>query len=139
MGGEKNEVLWRGVRPVNGISGVWPARNATRVNEWKVKEGDGLDILYTVAAGKKLFVASAWFATRLSADADARCSMFVRDVADDDAFVIVDHYYDIAGQQVCCPNYIPALEVAAGYDVCLYNNVAGLDSRGGIAGWLEDV
>lgn len=138
MSGEADQVLWRGVRPVEGIRGVWPARNAVRVNKRGSQVSVGTAIVYTVPAGKILFISSSVFTTRMSAVAGAGANMAVRDTDDVTDYYMVDHKYGSIYQQTTSQYYLPALEAAAGYDVTVFNSHAALQTAGIFCGWLED-
>ena len=138
MGGEPNQVLWRGVQPVAGIRGVWPARNSLRVNERASQEGIGSVIVYTVPSGKILFVSSLFCASRLAVDGSEYAIFAIRDTSDVTQIVLVYHYYDLKDQLVSSSQFTPALEALAGWDVYLESFDANLDVIGGFFGWLED-
>lgn len=138
MAGETNEVNWRGVRPVSGIRGVWPARNSQRAITGGYQAGVGVTIIYTVPVGKLLFIASAYASSRNSAAAVAAGFSFVRNAADVYAYPLLYHYYTVAGQLSDSASFLPALEVPAGYDVVVQVTAAGIDARCNIFGWLED-
>lgn len=138
MPGETNEVVWRGVRPVSGIRGVWPAIDSVRVYEEDYQAGAGTNAFYTVPAGKILFISNVLIYSRHSATGVTSGKMSVRNVADVEVFTLCKQYYDIPGQQTNSFFYSPAIEVPAGYDVFLLSNTAALDIGGSIFGWLED-
>jgi len=139
MPGETNEVMWRGVRPVSGIRGVWPERDATRVVEDVSQAGIGTAIIYTIAAGKRLFMSGFSHASRLSANGAYWSKLKVRDDNDTDVYTFNIHYFDIAGQMANGLFLSPALEVIEDYDVVLQSNHATLDTFATIFGWLEDM
>lgn len=138
MSGEANEVNWRGVQPVSGIRGVWPARNSVRVNESCEVNAAGEVITYTVPAGKILFISTAQMSTRLSADGSYWSHMSVRNVLDVHQYSIFNLVYDIKGQQFGFGTFLPALEVEAGWDVYAASGNDLLDIRANVFGWLED-
>lgn len=138
MGGENDRVLWRGVRPVQGISGIWPARNAERVNEDAGSTGLTIATVYTVPANKKLFINQAFLTSRLSADADTHAVFYVVDELNADVYTICIHRYIIAGQQSTQQVFSPALEAGPDYEVRIYNYDANARCEGLIFGWLED-
>lgn len=138
MAGESDQVRWRGVRPVEGIRGIWPARNATRVDESDDQHEEGTTKIYTVPADKKLFIASAFLGSRLSADGAAWCELKMYDSGDNLLYFIYTQLMDKAGQMATSQPFIPALEGAAGDYVLLTVPIAPLDARGIIHGWLED-
>lgn len=138
MGGENNQVVWRGVQPVEGISGIWPSRNAVRVNERGLQSGSGNTIVYTVPANKKLYIGNHALHSRLAADASAYARLFVRDDADDFEYMIAYQLFDKAGQLECHQHYHVALEAEAGWDVVVGTESADIDAYGFIFGFLED-
>ena len=138
MTGETNQVLWRGVRPVAGIQGVWPAIGATRVNAEGSEGEGGTSVIYTVPAGKKLFISLSLLTGRLDTIGVQQCYVSVRDAGDVTKFSVSRQFWYAASQQTTPCNYLPALEVPAGWDVCLTSTSANLDVWCGIYGWLED-
>lgn len=138
MGGEPDQVRWRGVRPVEGISGIWPSRNAVRVAESAGSTGLTVANVYTVPANKNLFISQAFLTSRLSADANSYSILYVVDELNADVYTICVHQYSIAGQQSTQQGFIPALEAGADYEVRLYNYNANLHCDALIFGWLED-
>ena len=138
MSGETDQVRWRGVRPVAGIGGVWPAIGAERVNEHGTQLEGGTAVVYTVPGDKKFFLSSAILASRQNADADARVNALVRDAGDVTKFYLGAHVFTKAGQLSTSYNFFPALEIPAGYDVCVYCQLATQYGWYDIFGWLED-
>ena len=138
MTGETNQVLWRGVRPIAGIQGVWPAIGATRIYEHDTQSGEGTKVVYTVPANKKFFLSSAILCSRLTVGAEVRVNAFVRDAEDATQFYLGAHVYTQPGQMTTHSNFFPALEVPAGWDVCLYVQAVNLYGWYDIFGWLED-
>lgn len=138
MSGEANEILWRGVRPVAGIRGVWPAIDAERVDITKGRSSEGTEIAYTVPANKKLFVASVFLSTAYSGAISAWVNVLLRDGDDDTVYYIYSLKYLTAGQQSNSMFFIPALEAEAGWDVVLYNSSDDLGATVIFHGWLED-
>ncbi len=139
MSDESDRVRWRGIRPVDGIEGIWPARNAVRIYKSKGLIGIGTEIIYTVPGSTKLFISASHLASRYSIDGLAFSTMLVRDGSDDLIDYLNRHYYAIKGHQVSDWNHFPAYEVPAGYDICLYSGEADHVSYAFISGWLEDV
>lgn len=137
MAGEPNQVLWRGVQPVSGIRGVWPAIDSERARGVEQALGASIATLYTVPAGKKLFIASSQLSSRESVAAASACFL---DVANDSAvfqYYLDYHMYDIAGQLVTFRSYSPAEEALAGWVVRVYSDHANIDATGIFNGWLE--
>lgn len=138
MSGEANQVLWRGVQPVSGIRGVWPAIDAVRVQSSANAQGVATTLLYTVASGKKLFISSANQSSRVSADAACFSYFAIRNVADERVRTLLFEWFRFAGQTTNQVRYFPALEVPAGFDVYIDSNHDNLDVFGIFNGWLED-
>lgn len=138
MGGENNQVLWRGVQPVEGISGIWPSRNATRINKYKNQSGLGTEVVYEVPEAKKMFISSAGLFTRLANAGSVGGMLYVKDAEGTTKLVIAYHIYDIAGHQSTPMNFIPALEAEAGWEIFVGSEHADMDVYGIISGWLED-
>lgn len=138
MAGEPNEVVWRGVRPIAGIRGVWPDIDAVRVIDSAYQAGAGSLIIYTVPAGKILFVTSAFLAARYSGAANAWGAIGVRDALDAHQYWFAMVYIVGANSYNTPLSYFPAVEVPAGYDVYVRSGDALLDANGIINGWIED-
>lgn len=138
MGGESNQVKWRGVQPVSGIRGVWPAIDSLRINEAAFKSGDGIVVIYTVPANKILFIASSMLTSLETAAATSNCRIGVRDASDVNKYFMQYHYYTSVGQLTTSLNNSPALEALAGYDVFVEVGRPELQARGLFWGWLED-
>jgi len=138
MAGEPNEVVWRGVRPVSGIRGIWPARDSVRVSPQGSVFAVGVTIIYTVPAGKLLFISGVNLGTGLSADANVRAFVAVRNAADVFQYGLIYHRFVKAGQLNSFPFFSPALEASAGWDAYLNSDSANLSSTCYMFGWLED-
>jgi len=138
MSGEPDQVRWRGVRPVYGIRGVWPAIDAERVHASSFRDGLGSNIIYTPAAGKIYFITGLVMASRLAVAAECYTRVWVRDVADAEVYRICEQPYISAGSLITPMSFFPALEIAAGYDLVSYSSHADLDLRCFTFGWLED-
>ena len=138
MGGEANEILWRGVRPIEGIRGVWPERNTTRLHAEASRQGTAAAIVYTVPSGKRAFITTSIFTSRLAVAGSQNARLGIRDGSDVHSYWIMNHYYDTEGQQTTAATFMPALEIEADYDVYILNGVADLDSATVLHGWLED-
>ena len=138
MSGETNQVRWRGVRPVAGIGGVWPAIGAVRVQEHDTQSGAGTKVVYTVPGNKKFFLSSAILASRLTVGAEVRANALVRDAGDAIKYYLGAHVYTQPGQMTTHSNFFPALELPAGWDVCLYVQAVNQYAWYDIFGWLED-
>lgn len=121
MGGETDQVRWRGVQPVWGIAGIWPARNSVRVHANKENEADGTEIVYTVPANKKLYLSNAILNSYQSAEKEARAYIAVRNDSDVLQYYVTENRFGAAGQLVVSSHFVPALEAEAGWDVVLTN------------------
>lgn len=118
-------------------TGVWPAAGAARVTEHADQDGVGSPVLYTVPAGKTLFLANVAMSTRLSAANNVGAILYVRDAGDVTVYFLRYHHYATAGQLATAQAFSPALEIAAGYDIVLTVGNANLRAWAFIAGWLE--
>lgn len=138
MPGECNQVVWRGVQPVEGISGIWPSRNATRVNARGLQNGSGNAQVYLVPSGSKLYIGNYALHSRLDRDESAYARLFVRDAVDDFVYMISYQLFDKAGQMDCNMRFTVALEALAGWEVIVGTESNAIDAYGFIFGWLED-
>lgn len=138
MGVTDNELNWRGVRPLTGISGIWPAPNSTRVNASEAISDTGLVIVYTVPANKKLFISTVNLVTRNKAVQDAGHTVIVRNDTDVEQYKIVYHYHSTITGFASNHLFVIALEAAAGWDVVLTNTPDDTTARAFLFGWLED-
>lgn len=139
MGVIDNELNWRGVRPVPGINGIWPAPDSIRLTLTGTQDGEGSSVIATVPANYKLYISSLFLASR-NANAGANLGYIgVRDDEDAIQYLPVFHLYDLAGHQVSIPNYAPALEALEGWDIYVYSSHADLEAYASVFGWLEAV
>ena len=138
MSGETDQARWRGVRPVAGIQGVWPAIGAVRIQKHGHQTAVGTHLFYTVPDGKKLFISSSLLASKLNVGAEVRCYAYVRDTGDVTQYVLGDNLFTQAGQLSTHSNFFPALEIPAGYDLCLNCSGVNQEARCTVDGWLED-
>ena len=138
MSGESNQVLWRGVRPVEGIRGVWPARNATRIAKEATQVGVGNAIVYTVPASKIFFMTSAGLSCYNSAGGGQSTGLGIRNGADVHQYYLVFHYFSAQSQHSGARPLFPAIEVPATYDVYVISSSANITAMGSALGWLED-
>lgn len=138
MSGESNQVLWRGVRPVEGIRGVWPARNSVRIIKEAIQVGVGSAIAYTVPASKIFFITSAELSCYNSAGGGVETGLGIRDGGDVHLWFLMVHYFEAQSQHSGSHQFFPAIEVLAGYDVYVMSGGANVTSRGLAFGWLED-
>lgn len=123
MGGEANQVQWRGVRPVEGISGIWPARDAVRVHAREPNEAEGTVIVYTVPAEKKMYLSNLILSGYQSEAEDTRATVAVRNVGDVIQYYAAEVRLGAAGQLNVPCHFVPALELDAGWDVVLINEI----------------
>jgi len=138
MGQEPDQIRWRGVQPVAGIRGVWPAIDSARIAESAYRSTNGTTILYTPGAGKRFFMSNCTLTSRTTADGVAYPYVFVRNGADALQYYVIYHYYAIVGQNTTVQSFMPAFEVEAGWDVCLTLTSGLAIARAFISGWEED-
>lgn len=138
MGGENNQVKWRGVQPVAGIRGIWPAVDAERKIIEQYQSGVGTVVMYTVGAGKLLFISTASLTTRCSGAAAHYVWIVIRNAGDVVQVHVITQYYSVADQITTVIHFTPALEVPAGYDITLDVGNGPFVSRAGVYGWEED-
>lgn len=139
MGGETDKVRWRGIQPVYGIRGIWPAVDSVRVNATGAQADTGTTIVYTVGANKRLFISSMFMVSRNVVVQTVGMMAFVRNVGDVEVARLCSNYFVIIGQQTSPMQFIPAVEAEAGYDVCVSSDKDDSAVRLIIGGWLEDV
>lgn len=123
MTGETNEVTWRGVRPVAGIDGVWPGRDAVRVHANAANEAEGTVVVYTVPAGKKMYLSNLVLSGFQSDEEKASARVTVRNDSDVEQYYAAELRFEEAGQLVVSCHFVPALEAEAGWDIVLTNEV----------------
>jgi len=138
MSGEANQVAWRGVQPVAGIRGIWPAIDSVRVNKDGYAAAGATTVIYTVPVGKIFFLASALLTSKFSGAISTYAWLMARTPGDADFLNIVTQYYYVDGQATNVIQHSPALEFAAGYDFVVRTGVGGPIGRAGIYGWIED-
>lgn len=138
MSGEPNQVLWRGVQPVSGIQGIWPAIDSVRVNESASRGGAGDVIIYTVPANKKLFISTINLSSRNNVVQDSTHHVSVRNDSDVEQYKIVYHLHSIVTSFASNHSFLVALEASAGWDVVLTQTLDDTAARAFLFGWLED-
>ena len=138
MSGEANQVLWRGIRPVEGIRGVWPARNSDRIAEEATQTGEGNSIVYTVPASKIFFMTSSALSCYNSAGGGNNTGVGIRNGDDEHQYYMVFHFFSAQSQHSGSRIFFPALEVPAGYDVYVVSSSGNIVAMASAAGWLED-
>jgi len=125
------------VQPVEGIRGVWPEKNATRINKSDYISGVGSKVIYTVPAGCKLFVSTAGLSSVQTAVETGGGYMEARNAADVHQYYFLNHSYCQIDQMNTFVNFCPAVELEAGWKVLVAGNIPGIIARGLIWGWLE--
>jgi len=138
MPGEANQVKWRGVRPVAGIRGVWPAIDSVRVQASDSISGAIHKTVYTVPDGKILFLSSAGLSCLNSAGGGVYTGLGIRDADDTHVYYLLLHWFSAQSQHSGNHTFFPAVEVPADYDLYLISNGANIGSTGMGFGWLED-
>jgi len=138
MPGEENQFKWRGVRPVSGIRGIWPAIDSVRVNKNVTRSTSGLSIIYNVPANKKLFIAAASLFTMNQIIQSTYSYMHVRNAAHTTEYMMMIHYHEIVHNFNTHFQFSPALEAEADWDVLIVNNNNDVKTRGFMFGWIED-
>lgn len=138
MSGETDQVRWRGVQPVDGIRGIWPARNSTRINMYASSSGTDVVLLYEIPAGKLLFLSSGFITTRHTAEAAEFGALQVRNAADAIQYSIISQRLYSVGQVTTPLSYYPALEVPAEWKVTIEGSSGAIEAFGAFFGWLED-
>lgn len=93
-------------------------------------------IVYTVTAGKTLYLSQWVFSVRSNA-AGFQGNLYVRDADDLNPVYIAQIALGSAGHLCNSGNPNPAIEILAGYDVVVDSNNAGLGSWASIHGWEE--
>lgn len=124
---EPNQVKWMGVRP--GHNGEQVLAYDTVIN--------GAQVVYTVPAGKVFFLCEA---NLLSiSNVTGKIALTIYDAAPALLLTLggismivaqsqgTDHY-----------TYWPPIELPAGYSIRVESNIAGLEARSSIFGWIED-
>ncbi len=138
MPGEENQVMWRGVQPVSGIRGIWPAIDSERMNLSHFLPATSTAILKTVAAGKLAFISSVSLTTKINTTSSSYAWVLVRDVVDATIITIITHYHRTPSQDSSMLPFRPAIEVPAGYDIFFQTGGGGIEARAGVYGWIED-
>lgn len=123
MSGETDQVKWRGVQPAAGVDGVWPSIDATRARARGENENEGSVVVYTVPAGKKLYLSSVILNAYQPAANKARTQVVVNNAADVLQFYVAEIGFSVVGQISCPLIFVPALELAAGWKVVLTNEI----------------
>lgn len=138
MSGEENQVKWRGVQPVDGIRGVWPARDAVRFTASEWRAGIGTTLMYTVPVGMIAYITTAGLASLSTGAAAVSARLEVRNALDVLQYYMFYHYFAIPGQFTSFVTFLPGREAEAGWKINVYSNNAIVSARGLVFGWLED-
>lgn len=112
--------------------------NAERIYKDNYQNGEGGQTIYTVPAGKKLFITTAWISARNSNTTSGEAYLQLRNASAQKIYMMACIRFDISGQGSMPQLFIPALEGLAGYDVRLDCTNAGIDARAGFTGYLQD-
>jgi len=123
---EPNEVRWVGVRP---------AHRGTQVKAHGMAN-NGTVTIYTVSAGKTLFVTAMHVFMRCTSGTSAN-SIIWRDNKNDVWFVVGRPSAGAAGQAFACVNYNPPFEVPAGCYLTVSTDQAAAYLSVSIVGWEE--
>ena len=123
---EPNEVRWVGVRPAHrgehfAVSSL--ATNATVV-------------LYTVPAGKTCYLCGATLSTYQGV-VNGTGTLVVRNAADVLQYTLATLVNPVTTSLVCPMIFTPPIEIAAGWDIAIVSNLAGVTAHGFIRGWVE--
>jgi len=113
--------------------------NATRVNVGDIALGSASTTIYTVPANKLFFLTNVTLQSRESAAAAGEADVAVYNGSSVLQYYIQRQFYDVAGHRDLSQQFIPALELPAGWYVVVTNNHANIDSAAFITGWLESV
>jgi len=138
MPGESDRTKWRGIRPIHGIRGIWPALDSVRVTDSGSQTGSGTNDIYTVPSGKILFISNAQLTTRQTATANTAGYISVKNDSDVHQYHFCYLLHSIASAFNMSAEFRPALEAGAGWDVYVGSNNAALAVVGAFFGWLED-
>lgn len=134
-----NQVLWRYIQPLAGINGVMPDIDSTRISKHLLNVVNTTSIVYTVPASKTFYMTNAWVSSGSAAAALSGCYLFIRNASDVTTVILMDTYAIANAPVAYSCNYMPALELPAGYDLCLLSSQGNEYISGGGHGWLEDV
>lgn len=138
MTGETDKTRWRGVQPVLGISGIWPARDSVRFADSEKLTGSGSSDFDPVPANKILFISLVLFTSRLSSDQSAGAYLQIYDEGDNFILNVGVHEYFAKGQLASTMMFNPALELAAGWYFKVVATHANQITFPLVFGWLED-
>ena len=123
---EGNRARWVGIRP--GHNGEQVQGSGSKSN--------GYDTLYTVGAGKVLFVFNWWMTTYATGAGSGY--IMVRDTVPAVVAVFCRHAYTAAGSLSTCSGRFVPWEVPEGYTVEVYSSAAVVSAYGGFDGILID-
>lgn len=126
---EPNMVNWVGTRP---------GHNGNQVFTYNHANGDAVVVIYTVPAGKTLFLTYMSLGSRESVAADGLAALLVYTGVPAIWNYLIPHKYDLAGQMTSVVALSFPIEIPAGYTVRVLSNHANIDATAVIAGWVED-
>jgi len=134
-----NEVLGRLAFLANTRGIIPDPINATRVWAYNTVSGANNAVVYTVPAGTKLFIDSAYLGSACGANAGFGFLSVWNSVPAQTTFLLIipTPIANIFG--TVTNQYFRALEVPPGYTIRVECNAAGMVGYGIITGWLESV
>lgn len=138
MQGEPNQTRWRGVQPVSGIRGIWPARNSLRINKTGTAVAVQSTVIYTVPANKILFISSLFMSVLNSPEQIVEFHAWVEDVDHGERIRLISTYLKDLSTDTSSMAYLPALEAEADWHVHFSCDKANAFGRLIFSGWLED-
>ena len=123
---EPNQVKWIGTRP---------AHRGTQITQYATAD-NAVTIIYTVPAGKVLYLVSAVLS--VPTGGVGRAAIYIRDALDASTIFLI-HYAQVATGLVHTgtPLFYPPVEVPAGYDIVVSSGAIGVLAVGSIFGWEE--
>jgi len=134
-----NEVLGRLAFLANTRGIIPDPVNATRIDNYEREIVNTTEIVYTIPAGKVLFIDSAFLGIFNSSASANRVRLEIRDAADVYVSIILAAGCQASSGGQVSKCYPVAREVPAGYDIIIYSPAASVYATGGISGWLESV
>ncbi len=138
MDGEQDKTRWRGVRPVYGISGVWPAIGSVRVFASQSQLILGETEFYTVSAGKRFYISGISLSVRQSVVQSGKGYIRIRNAADVSQYSPMYIGMETAGQIALAQPFFPAIELPELWDVTIKTDIANLAATAMVFGWVED-
>ena len=134
-----NEVLGRLAFLANTRGIIPNPIDATRIDVAVVGVENTITILYTVPAGYKLFIDSLWLSLYNDSASTTTGALYIRNGSD--VLVYYLAYLNLITKREGnhSQSFPVAVEVSAGYDICVRSFLAALIVNAGIHGWLESV